>query len=314
VKLLICLQDYGTEQLQPPTQQASYITLPLNLATASSSSLGDLVAAAQPLLQPLLDAAVPASFGKGKDSVYDPTYRTALELPASHVALNIPHPPAEILQQIHTLLQPSAAAVVADFYKLNVYGPGGFFKPHFDTPRSADMFGTLVVCLPSPHAGGELVLRHGTSSDASHTVDWSFDKPAAGTNVKKQSSGDIHQQLGSLQWAAFYSDTEHEVMPVTEGYRVTLTYNLRAVSVASSASGAAAAKLPEPSRPSTASIAAAAAGGAAVDTSWLTTADVASSAGLVAQLKQLLADERWHPEGGRISFVGLQHVNAAVHA
>lgn len=30
----------------------------------------------------------------------------------------------------------------------------------------------------------------------------------------------------SVQWAAFYSDCEHEVLPVTEGYRVTLTYNL----------------------------------------------------------------------------------------
>src|SRR5271156_1282008 len=30
----------------------------------------------------------------------------------------------------------------------------------------------------------------------------------------------------SVQWAAFYSDCEHEVLPVTDGYRVTITYNL----------------------------------------------------------------------------------------
>lgn len=30
----------------------------------------------------------------------------------------------------------------------------------------------------------------------------------------------------SVQWAAFYSDCEHEVLEVTEGNRVTLTYNL----------------------------------------------------------------------------------------
>jgi hypothetical protein len=29
-----------------------------------------------------------------------------------------------------------------------------------------------------------------------------------------------------LQWAAFYSDCEHEVLEVTDGWRVTLTYNL----------------------------------------------------------------------------------------
>lgn len=30
----------------------------------------------------------------------------------------------------------------------------------------------------------------------------------------------------TLQWAAFYNDCEHEVHEVTNGYRVTLTYNL----------------------------------------------------------------------------------------
>lgn len=30
----------------------------------------------------------------------------------------------------------------------------------------------------------------------------------------------------SIQWAAFYSDCEHEVLEVTSGHRVTLTYNL----------------------------------------------------------------------------------------
>lgn len=30
----------------------------------------------------------------------------------------------------------------------------------------------------------------------------------------------------SVQWAAFYSDCEHEVLEVTEGHRITLTYNL----------------------------------------------------------------------------------------
>ena len=30
----------------------------------------------------------------------------------------------------------------------------------------------------------------------------------------------------SIQWAAFYSDCEHEVLPVQTGHRITLTYNL----------------------------------------------------------------------------------------
>lgn len=30
----------------------------------------------------------------------------------------------------------------------------------------------------------------------------------------------------SIRWASFYSDCEHEVLEVTEGHRLTLTYNL----------------------------------------------------------------------------------------
>lgn len=32
----------------------------------------------------------------------------------------------------------------------------------------------------------------------------------------------------TVQWAAFYSDCEHEIETVTEGHRITLTYNLYA--------------------------------------------------------------------------------------
>jgi hypothetical protein len=62
----------------------------------------------------------------------------------------------------------------------------------------------LVVCLPCAHTGGELAVRH---DGREVTFDWSKDAK-------------------HIQWAAFYSDCEHEVLPVTSGYRVTLTYNL----------------------------------------------------------------------------------------
>lgn len=50
--------------------------------------------------------------------------------------------------------------VSLDRYKLNVYSKGGFFKPHVDTPSGNEMIGTLVLCLPSPHRGGELCVYH----------------------------------------------------------------------------------------------------------------------------------------------------------
>jgi hypothetical protein len=205
--------------------------------------------------------------------------------------------------------------MAADFYKLNIYGPGGFFKPHYDTPRSSDMFGSLVVCLPSPHSGGGLVLRHKSNRHVSHCFDWST-KPAvesvsaaggdssgstiASSSSGSASSGSTQQQLGAMQWAAFYSDSEHEVLPVTDGYRITLTYNLRAVGYNSGGNSLAASLTPALSIAARHSVGENTAVIPLCDYSWLSAADVASSAGLVGHLKKLLADERWHPEGACI--------------
>ncbi|KAK1996766.1 hypothetical protein LX36DRAFT_701410 [Colletotrichum falcatum] len=97
--------------------------------------------------------------------------------------------------------------VRAELYKLNVYSaPSGRFMPHVDTPRSDQQMGSLVVCLPYPHAGGQLAARHRRQEVV---YDWSTADGAA-----------------QIQWAAFFSDCEHEVLEVAEGHRVTLTYNL----------------------------------------------------------------------------------------
>ena len=71
------------------------------------------------------------------------------------------------------------------------------------------MFGSLVIVFPTQHEGGSLKFRHGGR-------EWTFDSSAL---VKGQKDPII-------AFAAFYSDIEHEVTPVTSGHRVTLTYNL----------------------------------------------------------------------------------------
>jgi hypothetical protein len=70
-------------------------------------------------------------------------------------------------------------------------------------------FGSLVISLPCSHKGGQLIVRH---AQHSMTFDW-------GNNPKETAKP-------AVQWAAFYSDCEHEVLEVTDGYRITLTYNL----------------------------------------------------------------------------------------
>ena len=88
-------------------------------------------------------------------------------------------------------------------------GKGDFFKAHKDTPRGQDMFGSLVIVLPTVHEGGQFVLRQARK-------EWTLDfAPKFATATEP-----------SACFMAFYGDLEHEVLPVTSGYRVTLTYNL----------------------------------------------------------------------------------------
>ena len=71
------------------------------------------------------------------------------------------------------------------------------------------MVGSLVVVYPTPHQGGELVLRH-------KGREWAIDE-----NTLNHS-----QSSTSIAYVAFYSDIEHEVLKVSSGCRVALTYNL----------------------------------------------------------------------------------------
>ena len=51
-------------------------------------------------------------------------------------------------------------ALITCWLQLNVYCEGDFFKSHIDTPHGTDMLGTLILCLPSPHTGGALTVKH----------------------------------------------------------------------------------------------------------------------------------------------------------
>ena len=151
----------------------------------------------------LLDVCSVASFGYKDKDVIDKNYRDALKLDPTDFATTFQLYNTPIIREIESLI-PNCAGLQAELYKLNIYTPGGFFKPHVDTPR---MFGSLVVCLPTQFSGGELVVRHKKEI----RYDWSLP---------------VSDPFNGLQWAAFFSNIEHEVLPVTEGYQVTLTYNL----------------------------------------------------------------------------------------
>ncbi|PYI31355.1 hypothetical protein BP00DRAFT_446636 [Aspergillus indologenus CBS 114.80] len=199
---------------------ARKLVLPLDgLAPQSSAAaLGDLVADCQP-----------ASFGRNGEEILDPSYRLAGKIDPANFASSFHPADFGILQMVENVLLPGISEkdlgreddgskpvmsksarhyrkLHAELYKLNVYsGPSGHFATHVDTPRSESQIGSLVVCLPSQFSGGRLTVRHGGQQSA---FDWSEASHSA------------------IQWAAFYSDCEHEIETITEGHRLTLTYNL----------------------------------------------------------------------------------------
>ena len=159
-------------------------------------------------IQQLVDCCSVASFGIGSKEVTDPSYRNALKLEPAQFTTSFLLTGTPILSEVRQLLVPQVQNIRAELYKLNVYGPGGHFKAHVDTPRSPEMFGSLVVCLPTQFAGGALSVRH------------------RGNEVRFNWSSSAENPAEKIQWAAFFSDIEHEVLPVANGHRITLTYNL----------------------------------------------------------------------------------------
>jgi hypothetical protein len=156
----------------------------------------------------LIAAAERAPYGRGEQTVLDPSVRRVWQIDAARVRLG----GKSWSQSLRRVLADAArglgcedAAIRAELYKLLVYDPGGFFLPHRDSEKSPGMFGTLLIQLPSPHTGGELRVRHGS----------------------REARIDLSATDGSeLAFAAFYADCEHEVRPVESGHRLCLVFNL----------------------------------------------------------------------------------------
>jgi hypothetical protein len=169
----------------------------------------------------LMARCEPAPFGVGTRTVHDRRVRDGGQLLAKDgavQALGIDLEGAGILSEVRRALCPADSQhPTAELYALNVYGPRGHFVAHKDTPRDTDVFGTLVLCLPVSFRGGSLVLRHRSV----RRFAWEGWDTGGGF-------GFGHQDASyPVQWAAFYSDVDHAIEPVSEGTRVTLTWLLR---------------------------------------------------------------------------------------
>jgi len=155
----------------------------------------------------LVAVAEHAPYGRGEETLVDTAVRRTWQIGADRVRIRGRHW-ARTLEAILARAADGLGVgepVAAELYKLLVYDQGSFFVSHRDTEKAPGMFATLVIVLPSISAGGDVVVRH---KGREARLDLRCPEPS------------------EVAFAAFYADCVHEVLPVTEGCRLTLVYNL----------------------------------------------------------------------------------------
>lgn len=161
-------------------------------------------------IKAMIKTARKAPFGKGSKTVLDTNVRSAWEIDAGQITFRNSDWNKFTENLIEHSVKPGLGigehTVSASFYKLLIYEEGDFFLAHKDSEKEKGMFGTLIIGLPSRHSGGELTVKFDGRTE---TIDFS-------------EAANQYQ----IPFAAFYADCEHEITPITSGYRVCLVYNL----------------------------------------------------------------------------------------
>lgn len=177
----------------------------------------------KPDVEVLQKHATPSPFGRGEETVLDPTYRNGTELKADELAFSLQGDKKSHYISFVIHIQDELAtsmfvgkSVTLKLYKLAIYGEGGHFDWHRDSTHSDAHHGTVLVALNTEWEGGDLMLRH-------QGVETVVNMHPTISHSKK--SGDQLQPVV----VAFYTDTEHKVMPVTKGTRLVLQYDVEAV-------------------------------------------------------------------------------------
>ncbi len=205
--------DYFSDilgNIKPQGEFCTRLNIPLgdlHIGTKGGDTLKFPLTAKQ--VKALIKQAKPAQFGWKEKTLQDTKVRDTWEISKSKINIdkrqwNKSFNP--LLDSIKVNLGLAEnAKLSAQLHNLLIYESGQFFQPHQDSEKAEGMVATLVIILPSAHKGGALYIDH------------------AGEKKSIQTS---RAALDKLTCVAFYADCHHEVKPLTEGYRVALTYNL----------------------------------------------------------------------------------------
>jgi hypothetical protein len=155
----------------------------------------------------LLNTSKQAQFGWRDQTLTDTNIRDTQEISVDYLQVELENDfLTSMLEEVKQQLGLSDHVQLnAHLHNLLIYGAGQFFKPHRDSEKLDGMVATLVIVLPSPHIGGDLLINH-----------------------KKEQHRFVSENINEkgLKCIAFYSDCYHEVEPIRQGYRVALTYNI----------------------------------------------------------------------------------------
>ena len=161
-------------------------------------------------IKQLLKISTKAKFGKRSKTILDESVRNTSMIDSNKLKVTIDQDIfSSMLKKMRKGLGLSEdTSLIPHIHNMLVYGPGQFFDFHQDSEKLDDMVATLVIVLPYPHIGGNLIIKNKMHSE----------------NKFVFSSQNISNKV--VKCVAFYSDCLHKVEEVSDGYRVVLTYNL----------------------------------------------------------------------------------------
>ncbi|OJT06393.1 hypothetical protein TRAPUB_2767, partial [Trametes pubescens] len=139
--------------------------------------------------------ALVSGYGDVREQVtkVNKSVRTAREINTSEFTVE-----DELLRRVENIWKEQflpGCDVRAEPYKIHLYGPGGHFKEHRDTPQK-DLMGTFLLGLGDTTDSGGLKID--------------------GQNI----------QAGSGSWCAFYPDVLHSVTKLSGGYRAVIAFKI----------------------------------------------------------------------------------------
>lgn len=150
-----------------------------------------------------------SGFGNSKtnQTEFDPKVRNAREL---LIGQDFSLVDSKIVKRVEELwsrsnLYPKDVCAVP--YKINIYGKGGFFVQHLDTP-SSHLIGTFIIGL------------------CNTTRVESFVSSAPALVIGNHSLYQHRWEGHPNHYVAFYTDVPHQVTLIPQGFRVTLTFKI----------------------------------------------------------------------------------------